>query len=91
MKYREIIVICLGLAGVLTGCGGGGGGGGDAALSSGTVTATGVSSGAITGFGSVFVNGVKFNTDSAEVFRGDDQLNDVRELSIGMLVRVPSA
>jgi hypothetical protein len=88
MKYREIIVMCLGLAGVLTGCGGGGGGGGDAALSSGTVTATGVSSGAITGFGSVFVNGVKFNTDSAEVFRGDDQLNDVRELSIGMLVRV---
>ncbi len=36
----------------------------------------------------MFVNGVKFNTDNASIFRGDDQLNDVRELEIGMIVRV---
>ncbi len=67
----------------LAGCGGGGSGG------SGAAPATvGVSSGMITGFGSMFVNGVEFETNNASVFRGDDQVNDVTELEIGMIVRV---
>jgi len=72
----------------LAGCGGGGGGGTDSISASTSGGTVGVSSGTITGFGSVFVNGVKFNTDNAGIFRGDDQLNDVRELEIGMIVRV---
>ncbi|MGB5728840.1 MAG: DUF5666 domain-containing protein [Thiogranum sp.] len=88
MKSKCIFGLFMSLPLWLAGCGGGGGGGTDsvsASTSSGTV---GISSGTITGFGSVFVNGVKFNTDNASIFRGDDQLNDVRELEIGMLVRV---
>jgi len=85
MKLKAFIGICLSLPLWLTGCGGGGGGETSVA---GTVSTAGVSSGTITGFGSVFVNGIKFNTDNATVFRGDDQLNTVRDLSIGMMVRV---
>jgi hypothetical protein len=88
MKIYELIGFCLAFGGILAGCGGGGGGGGGSTATSATVSASDVSSGAITGFGSVFVNGVRFNTDTAEVFRDDNQLNDVRELSIGMMVRV---
>jgi hypothetical protein len=47
---------------VLTGCGGGSGGGSD----SSTDPVAGTSSrGLITGFGSVYVNGVKYETDDA--------------------------
>ncbi len=86
MKAKPVFALFLSLPVWLAGCGGGGG-----TDSTGAITPSstvGVSSGTITGFGSVFVNGVKFNTDNASVFRGDDQLNDVRELEIGMIVRV---
>ena len=86
MKAKPLFALFMSLPVWLAGCGGGGGTSStDAMTPSNTV---GVSSGTITGFGSVFVNGVKFNTDNASVFRGDDQLNDVRELEIGMIVRV---
>ena len=89
MKSKCIFGLFMSLPLWLAGCGGGGGGGTDSvsATTSGSGS-VGISSGTITGFGSVFVNGVKFNTDSASDFRGDDQLNDVRELEIGMIVRV---
>jgi hypothetical protein len=82
MKLNNMINILLfAFAGAgLGACGGGGGGT--------PQSTTGVSMGTITGFGSVFVNGVRFNTDNAEVFRGDDQVNDVRDLAIGMRVSV---
>ncbi len=86
MKAKPVFALVVSLPLWLAGCGGGGGTDNSGAV---TPSATvGVSSGTITGFGSVFVNGVKFNTDNASVFRGDDQLNDVRELEIGMIVRV---
>ena len=86
MKSKCIFSLIMSLPLWLAGCGGGGGTDSvSASTSGGTV---GISSGTITGFGSVFVNGVKFNTDNASIFRGDDQLNDVRELDIGMIVRV---
>lgn len=89
MKSNHIIFgLFMSLPLWLAGCGGGGGGGTDSISASTTGGTVGVSSGTITGFGSVFVNGVKFNTDNASVFRGDDQLNDVRDLQIGMIVRV---
>jgi hypothetical protein len=86
MKAKYLFGLFMSLPLWLAGCGGGGG---TDSISVSTPSSTvGVSSGAITGFGSVFVNGVKFNTDKATIFRGDDQLNDVRELEIGMIVRV---
>ena len=86
MKAKPLFALFMSLPVWLAGCGGGGGTSSTDATTPGT--SVGVSSGTITGFGSVFVNGVKFNTDNASVFRGDDQLNDVRELEIGMIVRV---
>lgn len=46
-----------------------------------------VASGSITGFGSVFVNGVKFNTDSA-IFNIDGSPGIESDLAIGMIVQV---
>ena len=83
MKNKIILSLCLTLPLWLVACGGG-----SSSETASSETATGISSGTITGFGSVFVNGVKFNTDNATVSRGDDSVNDVRELEIGMVVRV---
>jgi hypothetical protein len=86
MKAKRMFGLFMSLPLWLAGCGGGGGT--DSISASSSAGTVGISSGTITGFGSVFVNGVKFNTDNASIFRGDDQLNDVRELEIGMIVRV---
>ena len=83
MKNKIILSLCLSMPLWLVACGGG-----SSSETASSEPATGISSGTITGFGSVFVNGVKFNTDNASVSRGDDSVNDVRELEIGMVVRV---
>ena len=61
-------------------CGGGGGGGGGASSSS-------ASEGPVQGFGSVIVNGVRWETDDAE-FEIDGRPGDQDDLEIGMVVRV---
>ena len=67
-------------AGIVIACGGGGGGGA-------TVAASALSTGPITGFGSVIVNGVRFNDDNAAVT--DDDGNDMRgKLKLGMFATV---
>ena len=82
---------------ILIGCGGGGGGGGS---SSGAATATPAStttnaavtasySGAITGLGSIIVNGVRFETLGADIVDGDDLYGltpSTRALDLGMTV-----
>ncbi len=64
-------------------CGSSGGGGN----TSGGIGGTGISQGTIEGFGSVIVNGVKFNTDNA-TFTVDDNPGTQADLAIGMVVRV---
>lgn len=54
---------------------------------SGGIEGTGISMGTITGFGSVFVNGVEFNTDDATILV-DGQVADEDDLGIGMVVAV---
>ena len=66
----------------LAGCGGGG----DAAMDGGT-GGTGVSFGAVTDFGSIFVNGVEFSTNGASIKR-DDAVVGESELRRGMVVEV---
>jgi len=88
------------LALVLTACGGGGGGGGTASTpstpppaptedGSGDGTTTEVPerrlSGSITGFGSVFVGGVRFETDDAEIIIDGEPASE-RDLAVGMVV-----
>jgi len=74
----------------LSACGGGGGSGGSATVPVSTneptpVTATGV----ITGFGSVYVNGVRYDTSSAEVeFEDDSRTKTEDDLRLGMKVVV---
>ena len=65
------------------GCGGGGSGSNISGIGGTGIT----SSGAITGFGSIFVNGVEFETDSA-TFRVDDSDLSESALRIGMVVTV---
>ena len=78
----------------LVGCGGGGGGGGggsdstDGGGSNPPGAATNVSQGQIEGFGSVFVNGVEWETDSVEIeIEGSPGFSE-SDLQIGMLVKV---
>ena len=66
------------------------GGGGSAATPSGTATISSVSSGAITAFGSVFVNGHEFATGNAKVIDDDTlaQTSSTAGLEVGMAVDV---
>ena len=69
----------------LTACGGGGGG--YAGSSSGT---TRVVTGAITAFGSVYVNGERFDTSSSSVYVEDSAASE-KDLRVGMTVTVKSS
>lgn len=68
-----------------------GGGGGDPATSSGPTTATrGVTLGPITGFGSVFVNGLKIETEGTQnpTIKIEDSTATPADLKLGMMVKV---
>ena len=64
---RLIPLALTGSMAILTACGGGGGG---TDVAEGGMGGTGISQGPVTGFGSVYVNGVKYETDNA-VFERD--------------------
>ena len=85
MKRYSIfrLMLDLILVGSLISCGGGGGG----QLAEGGIGGTGISSGRITGFGSVFVNSVAFNTDDAVITVDGDPASE-SDLGIGMVVQV---
>ncbi|MCD1649260.1 DUF5666 domain-containing protein [Marinobacter adhaerens] len=70
--------------GAISACGGSGGGGLD--IADGGIRGTGSSVGPVSGFGSVFVNGVEFSTDRTVV--GDDGINQESRLVVGMILRV---
>ncbi len=67
-------------AGIVIACGGGGGG-------SGATAGSALSAGPITGFGSVIVNGVRFNDDTASV-TDDDGVDMRNKLKLGMFATV---
>ncbi|MGD8588775.1 MAG: DUF5666 domain-containing protein [Chromatiales bacterium] len=78
------MTIVLATAG-LAACGGGGGG-------DDTTTTTTTSSrtivGEITAFGSVYVNGIEFDTTSSSYDVDDDSAADEADLAVGMMVRI---
>ena len=76
----HMVVILL--AGLLAACSGGG----ESGSSTAAVTSV-ASEGPIAGFGSVIMNGVRWNTDDAD-FEIDGQSGSQDDLSIGMIVRV---
>ena len=85
MKFKYLFT-CMGLAlaaGGLTACGGGGGGGGT------TGTSASISSvGTISGFGSIYVNGIKYETGGATYRVDDEDEFDDSSLAVGMKVKV---
>lgn len=81
---RAGLLTLLGSALALAGCGGGGSD--VAGLSSGGTGSFSV--GPITGFGSVIVNGVRFDDSSASVSDDDGGLHERSELKLGMMVVV---
>lgn len=75
-------------AGAIGACGGGSGGiDGTGGGGNGGIDGTGVSYGTITGFGSVWVNGVRFDVSNATI-KLDDSTVAQADLRIGMVVRV---
>lgn len=73
--------------GALTACGGGGSDNLDVA--DGGIRGTGSSVGPVSGFGSVFVNGVRFDTDDLNgQVQSDDGITTESELNEGMILRV---
>jgi len=82
--WRALPVIAL--ATLAVACGGGYGGGSSSAPT-GTAAPAGVSVGAITGFGSVHVNGRKFETTSASISI-DDSAGTQSDLHVGDVIEV---
>jgi hypothetical protein len=96
MNNRLIkIFLTLVSATLVMSCGGGGGGGvagGGGGGGGGTtpgIDRLGVASGVVSGFGSIFVNGVEFETDSAEFEIDDDSVSSSQDdLNVGDTVIV---
>ncbi|QFS88125.1 MULTISPECIES: DUF5666 domain-containing protein [unclassified Marinobacter] len=76
------MVIAGALAGTLAACGGGGSGDGSAVNAS----SQGTSVGAVTGFGSVYVNGTRFQTSGS--VSSDDGIEREDQLHKGMILKV---
>ena len=85
-RILNTFVLACGLA--LVGCGGAGGGGVASIGGGGGIGGTGITStGTIDGFGSIFVNGVEFETDESAVsLDGESSAED--KLRLGMVVTV---
>lgn len=75
---------------MLSACGGGGGGGADSSTASNGVGVggTGVAAGPVSGFGSIIVNGVRFDDSTARVLDDDDQSGGT--IKLGMMVQIES-
>lgn len=83
--------VLLGLLLWLTSCGGGSGG----SVAEGGIGGTGISTGPITGFGSIFVNGVEYDTRDADVLvegelAGSGDAAVLNYLAVGKVVTVVS-
>ena len=75
----------VGLVGLLGGCGGGGG---SSSPATGSASGSAASSGTITGFGSVFVNGKRFDTSRSSFIVDGESGKSQDDLKIGMTVAV---
>ena len=85
MKFKTLRALVHGaLTAVLVSCGGGGGGDGGIGGTGGAD----VSVGGITAFGSVWVNGVEFQTSAGTTIRIDDTVRAESDLRVGMVARI---
>lgn len=99
MKHANVLALCGGVlaALVVVACGGGGGGGGPGSPTTGATlsgaTPGAMSSGTISAFGSVYVNGHRFRTTNAVLIDDDDdsRSTDLSDLEVGMSVDVKAS
>jgi len=87
MRRSSIVFNFLGAVGLVGLLGGCGGGGGSSSPATGSTSGSAASSGTVTGFGSVFVNGKRFDT-SGSSFTVDGQSGSQGDLKLGMTVTV---
>jgi hypothetical protein len=78
-RFIHTTLISLLVAGMVA-CGG-------TQLAGGGIGGTGISQGPITGFGSIFVNGVEFNTNNATIIKDGLPVTQ-KDLKVGMIVTV---
>jgi hypothetical protein len=89
---REGLLAMVGAVAALSGCGGGGDAGGIASVASVGSGGTGsFSSGAITGFGSIIVNGVRFDDSQARITDDDGVVHNEGDLKLGMVVSITAS
>ena len=93
LKLISLIGSLLISAAIVSACGGGGGGESSQSAGvggTGITTAKGYVQGKVTGFGSIYVNGKKFNTDSSKFFvDGEVKANQMQaNLEVGMVIGV---
>jgi hypothetical protein len=88
---KSAIQFSLGVlaTGILTACGGAGGSG-SIDVADGGIRGTGSSVGPVSGFGSVIVNGVRFDTDGItnRIVDSNDGIENENDLDEGMILRV---
>ena len=84
LRKRLSLAIAPVAFGIFSACGGGGGGG--IGIADGGIRGTGSSVGPVSGFGSVFVNGVKFETDGEVI--SNDGIEREDQLEEGMILRI---
>ena len=80
-----MVSIALASSVLLASCGGSGGGG---SSQSAGVGGTGIAAGKTTGFGSIYVNGRKFNTDTSQFIVDGDTNGTQSQLAVGMYVKL---
>ncbi|MBZ0334642.1 DUF5666 domain-containing protein [Marinobacter sp. AL4B] len=87
IKKRLTLVLTPIALGILAACGGSGGG---TSIADGGIRGTGSSVGPVSGFGSVFVNGVKFETRGIvnQRVQSNDDITTEGDLEKGMILRV---
>ncbi|MCG8668345.1 MAG: hypothetical protein MI867_02950, partial [Pseudomonadales bacterium] len=89
MEKRFGKILMTVLAGLLLVNCGGGSSGSSGGLQIGGIDRLGVSAGTVTGFGSIFVNGVEFDTDDADFDIDDDDIGSSQDdLDVGDTVIV---
>lgn len=85
MKFSTLIITLL-LFMTLTSCGGG-----DTQIADGGIGGTGVTQGKVSGFGSIFVNGVEFDTDNADFIYEEvtsETVGNDSGIKVGMVVHI---
>lgn len=78
------ILALMALALLMIGCGGGSG----VVATEGGIGGTGITSGVITAFGSIFVNGIEYDLSKAQISTPDNPNASQTDLRIGMVVTV---